>query len=83
MITHTESFQKHLNVISLLLMTVDEQPTTTYITTRSDYKMSSKELNDWYTLNFKSLLLYTSDKTDEVTIHSSLSPLLSTIPWKR
>jgi hypothetical protein len=71
MITHTESFQKHLNVISLLLMTVDKQPTTTYITTRSDYKMSSKELNEWYTLNFKSLPLYTSYKTDEVTIHSS------------
>lgn len=72
MITHTDSFQKHLNSISLLLMTVDKQPTTTYITTSlSDYKMSKKDLKDWYDVNFKSLPLYTSDKSDEVTMQSS------------
>ncbi|SDO36377.1 hypothetical protein SAMN05421820_11421 [Pedobacter steynii] len=72
MITHTDSFQKHLNIISLLLMTVDKQPATTYITSSlSDYKLSKKDLNDWYAENFESLPLYTSDKSDEVTILSS------------
>lgn len=72
MTTHTDSFLRHLSHISLLLMSLDEQPTTIYITTRSsDYKMSSKDLNDWYAVNFRALPLYTSDKTDEVTIHSS------------
>lgn len=74
MIIHTDSFQKHLNLISLFLMTVNKQPATTYITSSlSYYKLSKKDLNDWYSENFESLPLYTSDKSDEVTIVSSFT----------
>jgi hypothetical protein len=71
MITFPDHFRPQRTIISNLLLIEGEQPKTTYYCQRDmNYPWSKEELDEWYTVNFNSFPLYTSNKSDEVVIHN-------------